>query len=216
MKQYKHFVFDIDGTIIDNETANLLAFQRALQDEGIEKALPDLRFSLGIPGKVSMAQLGSADCDAAVRRWGEYYQQFAAKGMIKPFNGITDVLRTLKAGGYTMGIVTSKNRVEYLDEFCKSWDFAALFDGYICADDTANPKPHAEPLLAVLHQLGIKAADTLYLGDSIYDMQCANSAGVDFGAAMWGAVSPKAFTNCAVKPESPADILLYRKAAPID
>jgi len=211
MKQYKHFIFDIDGTLVDNETANLLAFQRALQDEGIHKDIPDLRFSLGIPGKVSMARLGAADCDAAVLRWGVHYKAFAAQGMIKPFNGIPDVLRKLKESGHTTGIVTSKNRLEYTEEFCKSWDFAALFDGFICSDDTANPKPHAEPLLAVLQQLGISAADSIYIGDSIYDMQCANAAGVDFGAALWGAAEPEKLTNCAVRFNRPADVLRYRE-----
>jgi len=210
MKRYKHFIFDIDGTLIDNEAANLLACQRALQDEGIHKDLPALRFSLGIPGKVSMTQLGAADADAAVRRWGVHYQRLSEEGMVKPFDGIVELLRTLKTSGHTMGIVTSKNRVEYTEEFCRNWDFASLFDGYICADDTANPKPHAEPLLAVMKQLQIEAKDTIYLGDSVYDMQCANSADVDFGAAMWGAVAPDMLTNCAVKFEKPADVLRCR------
>ena len=211
MKRYKHFIFDIDGTLIDNESANLLAFQRALQDEGICRALADLRFSLGIPGKVSMERLGAADIDAAVRRWGVHYQRLAADGMVKPFGGITEMLRVLKDGGHILGIVTSKNRAEYLDEFCKSWGFAALFDGYICSDDTANPKPHAEPLLTILERLQIEAKDTLYLGDSVYDMQCANAAGVDFGAALWGAVSREALTNCAVRLKTPAEVPLYRE-----
>ena len=30
------------------------------------------------------------------------------------------------------------------------------------------------------------ACETLYVGDSVYDMRCAASAGVDSGLALWG------------------------------
>lgn len=33
---------------------------------------------------------------------------------------------------------------------------------------------------------GIDARDALYIGDTVYDSQCARSAGVNFGLALWG------------------------------
>ncbi|EPZ54198.1 phosphatase domain protein [[Clostridium] sordellii ATCC 9714] len=35
--KFKHIVFDVDGTLIDSETAVLKSLQKTLQEEGIKK-----------------------------------------------------------------------------------------------------------------------------------------------------------------------------------
>lgn len=47
--KFKHIVFDVDGTLIDSETAVLKSLQKTLQEEGIKKSLEELKFALGIP-----------------------------------------------------------------------------------------------------------------------------------------------------------------------
>lgn len=44
----------------------------------------------------------------------------------------------------------------------------------------------ADPILKYMELEGITAKDAIYIGDSVYDYQCARSAGVDFGLAAWG------------------------------
>ena len=36
---------------------------------------------------------------------------------------------------------------------------------------------------------GAVQSEVLYVGDAVYDYQCARNAGVDFGLALWGNVS---------------------------
>ena len=67
MKQYKHLVFDIDGTILDTADVNMVSLQRALLElRGEKKELEDLAFSFGIPGTSTMAILGFPDPQAAL------------------------------------------------------------------------------------------------------------------------------------------------------
>ena len=55
----------------------------------------------------------------------------------------------------------------------------------ICADDTDEHKPQAAPLVAYLAKAHVSPENALYIGDSIYDIQCANNAGVDSGLVLW-------------------------------
>ena len=47
---FKYVIFDIDGTLVDNEKALLCSLQKVLREEGKIYELDELRFALGIPG----------------------------------------------------------------------------------------------------------------------------------------------------------------------
>jgi hypothetical protein len=57
-----------------------------------------------------------------------------------------------------------------------------IFGGITRTDDVANGKPHPEALLAALDDLGIVAADSVYVGDTTVDLAMASSAGAPFVA----------------------------------
>ena len=86
---------------------------------------------------------------------------------------------------YKLGIVTSKTKAEF-DEEVTHFGLNKYFGVIICADDTKKHKPNPEPLLKYMELANAKPEETLYIGDSIYDMQCAKSSGVDFAFAKWG------------------------------
>ena len=104
---------------------------------------------------------------------------------IQPFQGIKKCLEILSAKEYSLGIVTSKRLIEYHTDFAPL-GLKKYFATVICADDTVKHKPNAAPLLAYLAKAKISPQDAIYIGDSIYDAQCAANAGVDFGLALWG------------------------------
>ena len=58
-------------------------------------------------------------------------------------------------------------------------------------------------ILTYLSTAHIHAEDALYIGDTLYDCQCAQNARVDFGLAAWG--------NAATQ-EIPADYIFKRPA----
>ena len=185
MSKYKHILFDIDGTLIDTEEAILRSLQDTVR-EMLHKDIgkPELKFALGIPGSVTLRKLGITDTERANDRWNENLLKY--KSHIRLFDGIPELLDSLKANGCKLGIVTSKTRHEYTADFAAPFALSGYFGTVICVEDTARPKPSPDPLLAYLNASDANAADTLYIGDTLYDCQCAQNAGVDFGLAAWG------------------------------
>lgn len=184
MKRYRHIVFDIDGTLLDTEHPVLISLQEALeQAAGLHYELKDLTFAFGIPGNDALAQLGIPDAPAVRRVWIELLKQ--RHGEMKLFEGADEVTRRLSERGVGLGIVTSKTHETFELDFT-GFGIADRFGCVICSDDTAEHKPAPGPLLAYLERTGAQADEALYVGDSIYDEQCAHAAGLDFALAVWG------------------------------
>ena len=57
-----------------------------------------------------------------------------------------------------------------------------VFETAYYADDVELSKPHPEALLRALDELGVAAADTVYIGDTTVDLEMARAAGVPFAA----------------------------------
>ena len=206
MGKYKHILFDIDGTLIDTEEAIL----RSLQDTVREMRHKDigrheLKFALGIPGSVALRKLGITDTERANDRWNEHLLKY--KSRIRLFDGIPELLNSLKTNGCKLGIVTSKTRHEYTADFAAPFALSDYFGTVICVEDTPRPKPYPDPLLTYLNTAHIHAGDAVYIGDTVYDSQCAKNAGLDFGLAAWGnAEAQEIPANYLFK--TPADVLL--------
>jgi len=182
--KYKHFIFDIDGTLVDNEKVVLMTWQETIaQLMGKHYEVSKLGFVLGIPGETSMQRLGIADTQEAFKLWG---RNFAVhKEEIALFPGIESTVEALHRKGIKLGLATSRTHDELGNDnaLCKVLDY---FDAIICVTDTLRPKPYPDPLIACINKNNTSAEETIYIGDSAYDCQCAKSAGVDFGLALWG------------------------------
>ena len=181
--KYKHILFDIDGTLVDNESAVISTWQQTINElfgKHYEKS--ELNFVLGIPGVPTMQKLGASDPDEAFKVWSINFQKH--RNEICLFDGIADVMKELKKQGYHLGLITSRTRDELNndDALCLIYD---LFDCAICVTDTKSPKPSAEPLLAYIEQCGANRNECLYIGDAAYDSLCAQNANVDFCLATW-------------------------------
>lgn len=182
--KYKHIIFDIDGTMLDSAYADLTALQRVVFELQNKKyPISDLRFALGIPGEVALKQLGVNEVSIANQLWNSYMQELSCTMTL--FDGIEELLTELKNRGVKLGIITSKNKTEFYNDFVP-FGIDIYFDTVITVEDSVAPKPSAEPMLTYLNQAGIEPQEALYIGDTLYDRECAVNAGVDFGVAMWG------------------------------
>ena len=182
--KYKYIVFDIDGTLLDTEVAVLSALQDTIYEVQKKKIDFDkLKFALGIPGENTLKKMGITNVKEVNLKWNKNMCKYA--DTIKVFTGINEVLNTLKQKNMKLGIITSKNKNEYINDF-KPLGLDCYFETIICAEDTKEAKPSPAPMLEYLKREKAKTEEVIYIGDTIYDFHCAQNAKVDFGLAMWG------------------------------
>lgn len=184
---YNYIIFDIDGTILDTETAVLSSLQKLLLEElNKNYSFEDLSFALGIPGETALNKLGIKNILESNEKWNRYLKEYFHH--VKVFEGIKDTLIKLDEMNISTGIVTSKTKEEFINDFVP-FDLTKHFKFVVCADDTAKHKPDPEPILKFIELSGAEKSKTIYIGDTKYDMHCASSAGIDFALALWGAKS---------------------------
>ena len=201
---YKHLIFDIDGTLVDNEKVVIATWQETiLQLFGKHYETSDLNFVLGIPGVTTMERLGAENPQEAFVVWGQNFIKHKAE--IELFPHIEHTIAALKSKGLDLGLVTSRTHDELNNDFALG-EIIGNFDTIICVTDAPRPKPNPDPLLVYLERCGLSPDEVLYIGDSDYDYLCAKNAKVDFGVASWGDNRIR-HTDARFSFNSPMDIL---------
>jgi len=184
--KYEFIILDIDGTLIDSEFAILASLQKTIEKfTGETKPVEALKFSLGIPSMDALKTLGVKEnlLKEAYNLWNINFEKYIPD--IKPYSGIVELLDVLSSRKLKLGILTSKDKIEYEKDFLPL-GLESYFNHIIVFEDTTNHKPHPEPMLKMLEMACVPPEKALYIGDSIYDMQCAEGAGVDSVLALWG------------------------------
>ncbi len=186
----KSVLFDIDGTITDTNPIFLDAIiQTHFEMTGQLKNREFFHFSLGIPSPVTMRILDIPQEKRMIyiQLWQEHIKEKMHEVVLFP--GIVTVLENLREWGLSMALVTSKIRSEFSFQF-ESFGLNHFFQTVICADDAPRPKPNPDPLFEACSHLGVKPLETVYVGDSRYDIMAAKAAGIPFLFASWGSVDP--------------------------
>ena len=76
----------------------------------------------------------------------------------------------------------------------KAHGIEELFDLTYTVDEK-QPKPSPEMAIDAMHECGIENRNTILIGDTIYDAQCATNAHISFVGVSWGYNSSKILTQ---------------------
>lgn len=185
---FRYLLFDLDGTLIDT-TELILSCYRASASRLVDDPPTDEEilkgFGTPLPDQLRRLFPSLRDrIDEVAAQWRQA-QEALHDELIKPFPGTAEVLGELRMRGYPLGVVTSKERAAALPDMAM-YGLHLLVDAVVCSGDTANHKPHPEPVLRALQLMSARPEETLYVGDSLHDMKAGREAGVSVAAAMWG------------------------------
>ena len=204
------FLFDLDGTLIDSVELIRRTFRHTLEVHRGAHPGEDLWLKgLGQPlwDQFRAYTSDPAEVEAMITTY-RAYNATHHDDLVKPYAGMAEAIRTLKARGKRLGVVTSKMQKGTRHGLTRC-GMDGLFDTIVAADDTTRHKPNPEPVYLALERLGADASTTVFIGDSTHDLAAGRAAGVRTGAAMWGPFSREALERH--EPDywltAPADIL---------
>jgi pyrophosphatase PpaX len=209
MTGFDPILLDLDGTVIDSVALIRESHRHAVRTV-LGEDWDDTRLvaNVGRPLLEQMAVFSPERSEELYHVYREWNHANTA-ALLRPYDGVEDVLRALRASGRRLGIVTSKSR----DAVDLAWgvlpSLRGLFDVEITADDSERHKPHADPVLAALAGVSADPGGACYVGDAPFDIQAGNAAGVATIAVTWGFFAPADLM--AASPDAlvttPADLL---------
>lgn len=185
MKTYSTMLFDLDGTILDTNELIITSFLESLKGHvppgfSREQIIPHMGLTLEdqlrmFSGQQEVSHLIQAYREVNLRMHDDF---------VKPFPHVNEVLERLHGAGIQIGVVTTKMRFT-TEKGLKFVGIADYVDAIVTVDDVVNPKPHPEPVLKALEQLGADASQALMIGDSMVDMGSGKAAGVTAVGVAW-------------------------------
>ncbi len=203
-------LFDLDGTLIDSIRLIIDSYHHTAREHGLpERADEDWLHGIGVPLRVVFGELGlPADTVEALVATYRDYNLAHHDTQVIPYVGAPELIRRVRRAGYRIGLVTSKNRPGAMRGL-KLAGIMEEFDVLVCADDVQHPKPHPEPVLLAMSRLQASKSETMFIGDSIHDMECGREAGVRTAAVLWGPFERKHLERALPDYwlEEPADLL---------
>lgn len=184
---YQHILFDFDGTVFDTVEGITKSAQYALQKQGIEAELHELRCFAGPPLVDKFMEVYGFDRERAEQATRDFKERYSPIGIheCRVFPGIKDVLQTLIEAGATVGIATSKPQ-NLAEQLLAQENMTGLFKVICGSAETGNNNAKWQVLQRAMDALGAKPEDTVLVGDTKYDVEGAKRCGVDCVGVAYG------------------------------
>jgi HAD superfamily hydrolase (TIGR01509 family) len=172
------FLFDLDGTLVDSVYQHVLAWQSALDQEGIQLSVWRIHRRIGMSGGLFVNQLlreTKADINPErVARLAKFHQQAYQRtaGDIRPLPGARELLDALTALEIPWAIATS-GRMETAAVNLDAIGVDPAKTVVITRDQVKYAKPDPDLFIAAAERLGSPIASAVVVGDSIWDILAA-------------------------------------------
>lgn len=172
------FIFDLDGTLVDSVYEHVLAWQEALDEEGIELSVWRIHRKIGMSGGLFTNQLlretKAVITEDRIERLrhlhARAYQRSAGK--IRALPGARELLQTLTKADIPWAIATS-GRMETAAQNLSVLGVDASTTAVVTRDDVKYAKPDPDLFLAAAAKLNAPIESAVVVGDSIWDMLAA-------------------------------------------
>ena len=180
----KYIIFDFDGTLINTDEIIIESWDATFKHYGHRVSREEIFSTFGETLVYTISQrMPEVDSDEAIQYYKDY-QAAHCEDLVTLFEPTMEILDGLRARGCKMAIATSRledSFTRYMNQF-GLWDY---FETWLTKDDVTKHKPDPESCLVALKRLGGTPEEALMIGDTRFDIGCANNAGVDSVLAGW-------------------------------
>jgi HAD superfamily hydrolase (TIGR01509 family) len=172
----RHFLFDLDGTLVDSSPLHEAAYRAVLAPHHAHLLAGfDYRAIAGLPTQAALAQLGVAEQDIPLLTQAKQAHYRGALQSLKPLPGAVELVAMLRARGAEIAIVSSASRASAQAALAATGLAAPLL---VAAEDVASAKPAPDPYLAALKLLDAKPSHSIAIEDALSGLLSARAAGL--------------------------------------
>jgi beta-phosphoglucomutase family hydrolase len=175
----KAVIFDLDGVIVESESAHIEAEQQTFLKYGVRISSDELHKYTGTTAKLMFTEL--------IRKYklnATFEEIFRQKETIlfkllekdaEPTKGVITLLKKLKSKGIKLAIGSSstKKQIKYV---LSKLDIEHLFDSVIGEEDIVRSKPDPEIFLKAAAELDVNPSECLVVEDSELGVEAAKRA----------------------------------------
>ncbi|MFC5826123.1 HAD-IA family hydrolase [Nonomuraea insulae] len=188
-------VFDLDGTLVDSSVDITRAINAMLSErrkeplepsqvapllgEGARNLVASIHQIVGLPS-------GDAELTRDTARYLELYQREPVRDSAL-FADARQALEHFRERGLRLGVCTNKGQRLAL-QVLEALDVLPFFTAVVGGDHLPVRKPDPEHLLATVRLLGLGPEQTLFVGDSPIDVECARRAGIHCRVVDWAEI----------------------------
>ena len=216
---YRTVLCDVDGTLVDSNGAHADAWTQALIEHGIGVNVSDVRPLIGTGGDKLLPALAhveeSSPLGVAIANRKKQLFNAVLPGL-RPTAGARSLLEYLRDHDLDLIVATSAGDRE-MRAILQQASLDDLFSAHTTKDDAAESKPDPDIVHAALARADARPESTVMVGDTPYDIEAAQRAGVATIALRCGGYWTDADLSGAIEIcDDPAALLAWWRAMEID
>jgi HAD hydrolase, family IA, variant 3 len=189
MRDFKTYIFDLDGTLLSTLNDLASSTNYALRWAGMpERTIEEVRMFVGNGVKLLMERaipegVNNPKFEETYAKFREHYMEHNLD-TTRPYDGVPELLHELKRRGKHLAIVSNKFYAATQD-LAKHF-FPDTIEVAIGERENIRKKPAPDTVLEALHQLNVSKEDAVYIGDSDVDIMTAKNCGLPCISVLWG------------------------------
>ena len=169
-------IFDFDGTLADTNQLIINSFRHIYRKFHDSECNEDYVLStFGEPLELTLRRdFKDFRYEDVVGSYRAYQVERFEKEVFL-YDTVKETIEYLSNKNIKTGIATSRLKSSTITAL-NNFGLDKYFQAVITADDVVRHKPDKEPLIKTINELKSTAANTLFVGDSKFDMECAINA----------------------------------------
>ncbi len=173
---YKHLIYDFDGTLSDTYPCFTEAVMQTLKDFGLSDTYESVYAKLKVSVGYTMRCYDFGKDSAEVRKHFHKIHDELAPKIQKPYPEAEEILRYTMAQGHKNYLFTHSGKI--VKKLLEQWGIADCFVDIIDATMKFKTKPAPDALNYLCEKHGLDPKDCIMIGDRDIDTDCGRNAGM--------------------------------------